>query len=156
TCKNLSLTVDGGSGGNRFVVGGTPAAGTVATLNGGSGSNTLASLSSARTDITTWSTSRPGSGGLGRGAPLAPIAHVVGGLGLDLFRFTSQGSLAGSLDGGGAPSKTGNWLDYSGLTSSGVAVNLQTGAATRVAGGAAGNVAHIQNVRGGNAGTLLT
>ena len=74
---------------------------------------------------------------------------------MDSFRLLAGGSLTGTLDGGLAPARQGNWLDYSGLTSA-VTVNLQAGAATGVAGGAAGKVAHIQNVHGGNGGNTLT
>jgi hypothetical protein len=81
--------------------------------------------------------------------------NLVGGSGVDVFTFLAGGSVTGSIDGGGAPSQQGNWLDYSGLAVR-VAVNLQTGSATAVARGASGAVVNIQNVHGGNAGNTLT
>jgi hypothetical protein len=81
--------------------------------------------------------------------------NLVGGSGVDVFKFAAPGRLTGSLDGGAAPLHKGNWLDYSGLTTA-VTVNLQTGSATAVAGGAAGKVANIQNVHGGDGGNILT
>src|SRR5205823_634475 len=56
---------------------------------------------------------------------------------------------------GGAPAYKGDWLDYSGLSVP-VSVNLQTGSATKVGGGADGRVSNIQNVHGGNGGNTLT
>jgi hypothetical protein len=80
--------------------------------------------------------------------------NLVGGLGVDNFKFLAKGSVTGSLNGGGAFPGLGDWLDYSGLTKA-VTVNLQTGSATDVAGGAAGKVTNIQNVHGGNGGNTL-
>jgi Ca2+-binding RTX toxin-like protein len=79
---------------------------------------------------------------------------LVGGAGVDVFKFIGTGS-AGLIDGGGAPAAKGNWLDYSALISA-VSVNLQTGSATRVGGGAPGQVFDIQNVHGSNGGSTLT
>jgi hypothetical protein len=110
------------------------------------------------TGDTTWGISSPGAGlGLtGRFKfAFSGFQKLVGGPGVDVFKFAGTGSVPVSLDGGGAPVNQGNWLDYSGLTVP-IAVNLQTGAASGVAGGAPGRVANIQNVHGGNAGNLLT
>jgi hypothetical protein len=261
TCNRLNLTVNGGSGGNQFVVTTTPP--TLVTLNGGSGSNTLTGPNNGN-HITSWVISGPGSGKIGKRVPFSamhdlsgagaidifqftaagsiagtlsgggnndevsyaleagPVSvnlqthaapqingglaggfraipvfvgsasaadtligpdldtawtvssagggfgsgsgfkftfskfeKLVGGSGLDVFKFGANGSLAGGLDGGGAPPRQGNWLDYSGLAAA-VSVNLQTGAASKVAGGAAGKVANIRNVHGGNGGNTLT
>jgi hypothetical protein len=81
--------------------------------------------------------------------------NLVGGSGVDVFKFAGAGRVTGSIDGGSAPLHKGDWLDYSGLTTA-VTVNLQTGSATAVAGGAAGKVANIQNVHGGDGGNALT
>jgi hypothetical protein len=83
------------------------------------------------------------------------IQNLVGGTGVDVFKFVAGGSLAGSLNGGGAPAREGDWLDYTGLTTS-TTVNLRTGSATGVAGGAAGRVTNIQDVHGGNGPNVLT
>jgi hypothetical protein len=79
--------------------------------------------------------------------------NLVGGAGVDVFNFTASGSLAGGLDGGGAPLHKGNWLAYEPIMSA--TVNLHIGGATGVAGGAAGVVTNIQNVHGGNGGNTL-
>jgi hypothetical protein len=60
-----------------------------------------------------------------------------------------------SINGGGAPAGQGDWLDYSGLSTA-VTVNLATGSATGVNGGAAGSVTNIQNVHGGSWNNTLT
>jgi hypothetical protein len=84
----------------------------------------------------------------------AGIENLLGGSDLDVFKFTAAGSIAGSIDGGGAPLYQGNWLDYSGLSVP-LTVNLTTGAAANVNGGAVGSIANIQNVRGGSGGNTL-
>jgi hypothetical protein len=94
-------------------------------------------------------------GGKAGGVAFTGFENLVGGSGVDSFRFLASGSLSGTLDGGLAPAHQGNWLDYSGLTGA-VTVNLQIGQATGVAGGAAGAVSHIQDVHGGNGGNTLT
>jgi hypothetical protein len=107
---------------------------------------------------TTWSVSSTNGGfaaGSGFKFTFSKFENLVGGSGVDVFHFVGAGNVTGSLDGGGAPAHQGNWLDYSGLTTP-VAVNLQTGSATGVAGGAAGKVTNIQNVHGGNGGNTLT
>lgn len=82
------------------------------------------------------------------------IEYLVGGKGVDVFKFSMAGTEAG-INGGGAPLNQGDWLDYSSFTMA-VTVNLATGAASNVNGGAAGSVSNIQNLHGGNAGSTLT
>jgi len=121
------------------------------------------STSSANTLIgpdadTTWNISavNGGSGIAGKFAfGFSQFQNLLGGAGADVFQFTAAGSLAGSLNGGGAPAHEGNWLDYSAIGTK-VAVNLQTGSATGVAKGAAGKVTNIQNVHGGSGPNFLT
>ncbi len=121
--------------------------------------NFQGSTSSANTLIgpnadTTWTISQANSGSWitgGREFAFGGFQNLVGGSGLDVFKFTAGGGLSGKLDGGGAPLHEGNWLDYSALTTA-VRVNLQTGKASGVAGG----VVNIQNVHGGNGGNTLT
>ncbi len=78
-------------------------------------------------------------------------ANLTGGTALDEFKFETNGSINGKIDGGAGS----NWLNYTnyGL---GVIVNLTTGSATGVAGGAAGDVANVLNVLGSNIGNTLT
>jgi ELWxxDGT repeat protein len=82
------------------------------------------------------------------------IEDLVGGSGVDQFKFLAAGTVL-SVDGGGAPAGQGDWLDYGAFTTP-VTVNLATGAATHVHGGAAGFVTNIMNVFGGNGGATLT
>jgi hypothetical protein len=140
-----SFLVNGGSGGNAFVLAALPTA-TAVTLSGGSGTNTLTGPNAD----TSWTISSAGGGKVGT-VTFSKFANLVGGNGVDVFKFTATGSLAGTLNGGGAPPHKGDWLDYSGLTTA-VTVNLQTGAATKVAGG----VSNIEDVHGGNGGNTLT
>jgi uncharacterized repeat protein (TIGR01451 family) len=103
---------------------------------------------------TTWtiSAANGGSGIAGSYAfSYSGFQNLVGGAGVDVFTFTATGKQSGSINGGGAPLHQSNWLDYSALATP-VAVNLQTGAATGVAGG----VTNIQDVHGGNGGNTLT
>jgi hypothetical protein len=82
------------------------------------------------------------------------IEHLIGGACVDTFTMSAAGSVT-SIDGGGAPVGKGDWLDYSALAIS-VIVNLATGSATNVNGGAAGAVANIQNVISGSGAATLT
>ncbi|HZU38327.1 MAG TPA: hypothetical protein VFA18_20550, partial [Gemmataceae bacterium] len=98
----------------------------------------------------TWTISSANAGKAGS-ISFSKFENLVGGSGVDVFKFSGAGSLSGSIDGGTAPLHQGNWLDYSSLTSA-VTVNLQTGVASMVAGG----VSHIQDVHGSNGGSTLT
>jgi hypothetical protein len=129
------------------------AGGGFANINRVVGSASTADTLTGPNAYTDWVISAA-NGGKAGSAVFAGFENLVGGSGVDSFRFLAKGSVSGTLDGGSAPAHQGNWLDYSGLTSA-VTVNLQTGAATGVAGGAAGQVAHIQNVHGGNGGDTL-
>jgi hypothetical protein len=137
---NTTLTVDFSGGAFSVPV----------SFVGGTGTNTLVGPDVA----SAWSVTGANAGKVGT-VSFSKVANLVGGSGVDVFKFTAAGSLSGRLDGGAAPVHQGNWLDYSGLASA-VAVNLQTGSASKVAGGAAGQVAHIQNVHGGDGGSTLT
>jgi hypothetical protein len=81
------------------------------------------------------------------------IPNLVGGTGLNTFKFSSSLGKVTSINGGS--STAGNWLDYSAFTTS-VVVNLATGSATNVNGGAAGFVSNIQNVISGSGVDTLT
>src|SRR5262249_49044939 len=64
--------------------------------------------------------------------PIRPFAftgmpHLVGGTGVDSFMFSSTSGQVLSINGGGAPTHQGDWLNYSPLSStSTVTVNLAT------------------------------
>jgi hypothetical protein len=133
---NTTLTIDFSGGAFSLPV----------TFTGGTGNNTLVGPNASET----WNLTGPNAGKFGT-VSFTGVQNLVGGTASDVFKFGAKGSLSGSLSGGGG----GDWLDYSGLTTP-VTVNLQTGAATGVAGGAAGKVANIQDVHGGNGGNTLT
>jgi hypothetical protein len=84
------------------------------------------------------------------------ISNLVGGTGVDAFKFSSTAGKVLSINGGGAPAGQGDWLDYSSLpAASTVTVNLGTSSATNVNAGAAGAVTGIQNVIGSASGTNI-
>lgn len=97
-----------------------------------------------------WTITTPNAGKVGADS-FKSFENLIGGSGVDTFKFMGTGSISGKLDGGAAPLHQGNWLDYSALSTA-VTVNLQTGAAT----GALGGVKNIQNVHGSNGGSTLT
>lgn len=103
---------------------------------------------------TVWRITSTNSGTVGT-ANFARFQKLRGGTCVDVFRFTGAGNVSGGINGGMAPLHTGNWLDYSGLTTS-VVVNLATGSATAVAGGTPSKVKNIQDVHGGDGGDTLT
>ena len=76
-----------------------------------------------------------------------PGLTINAGAGNDTFKLSNGKGVAGKIDGGGGT----NTLDYS-LYSTGVTVNLTTGAATGVGGG----IANILNVTGSPASDTIT
>jgi hypothetical protein len=93
-----------------------------------------------------WQITGPNAGSVD-GFTFAGFGHLVGGPGVDTFAMHPAGSVL-SLSGGGAPAGMGDWLSYAAFTTP-VTVNLTTGSATNVGGGAAGAVQGIPDVRGG-------
>jgi hypothetical protein len=134
-----TLTVNGGSGGNGFVISSAPTTTTV-TLNGGGGANTLTGPNAT----TTWTLTGPNAGSLSTKLLFTAMQNLVGGTGNDTFKFTGAGSISGTVSGGGG---TANKLDYSALAGP-ITVNLQTGAAPLINGGAAGGFSGIQSLAG--------
>jgi hypothetical protein len=91
-----------------------------------------------------------GNAGQAGAFSFAGFKNLQGGTASDTFKFSPAGVISGSINGGGG----GDWLDYS-LFTTGVSVNLTAGAASRVAGGAAGKLTQIQNVIGGGGNNTL-
>jgi Ca2+-binding RTX toxin-like protein len=138
-----SLQVNGGSGNDAFTIAGLPAI--PVAVNGGGGANTLVGPNAANA----WVVNAANGGTLGT-VTFASVQNLRGGSGVDTFRLLSTGSLAGSINGGGAPAGQGNWLDYS-ARPTGANVDLTNGTATSVTGG----VSNIQNVLGGQGSNVL-
>jgi hypothetical protein len=135
------LQIDGGSGGNNFVVA-LPIPTMPVTLNGGSGANTLTGP-----DATTmWTINAAGGGLLGSQVTFSAMHDLIGGSSDDTFAFESGGSLAGRLDGGAGS----NTLDYSAFVGS-ITVNLPLQSATAIGQGPS----HVQNVTGSQGNDLL-
>jgi acrosin len=141
-----TMTINAGSGNDTLTVAGT-AAGTRVTFNGGAGGNTLA----AANGTNTWSITGANAGSLNTTVTFSAVANLLGGSGVDTFKFTAAAGQVASINGGGAPAGQGDWLDYSAFPGA-VTVNLTTGSAT----GVTGTVSNIQNVFGGNFGNTLT
>lgn len=143
-----------GNGGNSAAV--NLAAGSATSTGGFTGIQKLIGSSSAGDTLTgpnatnAWSITGAGVGTVGSFS-FSAVENLVGGTGLDVFKFTSTSGNVASIDGGGAPANQGDWLDYSGLAAA-VTVNLAAGSAT----GVTGSVANVQNVHGGNGGNHLT
>jgi hypothetical protein len=116
------------------------------SVHGGGGSDTLVGPNLSNL----WTISGPNSGKVNTTVSFSGIANLVGGSGVDVFKFIGAGKLGGTIDGGGAPTGQGDWLDYSSVLYA-VAVNLAAGTATST-----GGVSNIQDVHGGNHGNTLT
>jgi hypothetical protein len=129
------------------------------TVDGGLGTDILnfSAFSSSRFIETRFSTACGGSvnlqqpgnvtGSVGVIGNFAALESVIGGQGDDTFLFLTGGSTSGGIDGG----LGNNTLDYRGFTpatSTGVTVNLITGAASQIYGGASGRVSRIRDVYG--------
>ncbi len=139
----------GGDGTDSFTLYGQQYTGS--SVDGGPGTDTIR----GRNNDNSWDLT-----GLNAGAvtdaygtcTYANVENLTGGTHSDTFHFLSAAAgIAGTLHG-----NTGtDWLDYS-LFPGAVTVNLETGSATGVAGGAAGRIRFMENVLGarGFANTL--
>jgi hypothetical protein len=137
-------TFNGLGGNNTFTVSNVLKSAPVTFAGGSGGTNTLVGSGAANT----WTINKANGGSLTTTpttgtVSFSQVQDLVGGSGVDWFKFTAAGAVM-SINGGGG----GDWLDYSAFTT-GVTVNLVTGSANGVHGGAAGGVSNIANVRGG-------
>ncbi len=126
--------------------------------------NTLIGANTANT----WDITGNNSGTVNKNFTFTNIENLTGGQGVDVFRLSASGFVAGKLNGGGVPNGAaagGDWLDYSALLTP-VTVNLTSGAATGFGVvkkngivvkniGADGRVFNIQNVHGGSGSNTL-
>lgn len=96
------------------------------TIEGGTWANTLDGPAVA----TSWNLTGANAGSLGGWVNFTGFASLAGGSAANSFDFFPGGSLSGSIAGGTGP----NLLNYARETT-GVTVNLATGAATGVAKG---------------------
>jgi hypothetical protein len=114
---------------------------------GGSGTNTLIGPNTTNT----WNITGVDAGILNAHLGFTGIRNLVGGTGVDTFKFTAATSRVASINGGGAPVWQGDWLDYTAFPSA-VTVNLAAAKAT----GVTGVVTNMQDVLGSNNGNTLT
>jgi hypothetical protein len=135
------LIINGGSGGDQFVVMAEPAA-TAVTLNGGSDTDTLTGPPSGPT-LVNYTIDGPGSGRAGANVRFTAMDNLVSGKGSSRFQFIDDGSLAGTITGNGGD----DVLDYSGIDDP-VTIKLQTLSAPRLNGGAAGGFSGIRAILG--------
>jgi hypothetical protein len=145
-----ALSLNASNGNDAFDVQALWPSPTRLTIKGGTGTNTLVGPNTSNN----WVVSGTNTGTLDQTVSFSAVQNLVGGTGVDVFKFAPAGKVA-SINGGGAPVGMGDWLDYSAFTTP-VTVNLATGAATNVNGGATGAVTNIQDVHGGNGGNTLT
>jgi len=134
-----SVDVFGGKGGDHFTVLNPPS--TPVTVHGGSGTNTLTGGNLPNV----WNITGTNAGSVGSVA-FTSVQNLVGGPGLDTFKFSDQAGVTGFIDGGAGF----NVLDYSAYTTH-VFVNLGAHTATGVGGG----VFNIEGVIGGSGGNTL-
>jgi hypothetical protein len=146
--------LNGQGGGNTLTVVSTLSTVPV-TFNGGTGPNTVVGATAAAIwNITVANggtlTTTPATGTVS----FSQVQNLVGASGSsNVFKINPTGTVQ-SINGG---SSSSNWLVYVGYSlSSTVTVNLVTGSASNVAGGATGAVSNIQNVQGGAGNNVLT
>jgi hypothetical protein len=146
TCNFIrSLTVNGGLGGDDFVDQAIPTS-LVTTFNGGSGLNSLGATEGFG-HLTGWHITGPGDGRVGTRLFFTGMHDLVGTGAFNDFEFLAGGSIAGTIAGAGGQ---GNTLGY-GNESGPVTVDVQTGAAPQINGGAAGGFRGITNFQGSTA-----
>jgi hypothetical protein len=135
-----ALVLNGGSGGNTFVLNGSSATAAL-TLDGGTGANTLVGSSAGnRWEVTGANAGLLSGAAYGTTVAFADIQNLTAGGGGDYFLFDDGAAVAASVTGGGSDT-----LDYTPYTTS-VVVDLQTGTAT----GVGGLVSGIGTVTGGS------
>jgi hypothetical protein len=128
--------------------------GTFSGISGVSGSTATTNTLTAADVWNDWSILQPNAGflmGL-TGFSFSGIEKLIGGAGVDVFHVSPTGTVL-SINGGGAPTGQGDWLDYSAFLTP-VTVNLPSGSATNVNNGAVQSVTGIQDVHGGWSGAL--
>jgi hypothetical protein len=141
TGNTKNLVVNGGSGGNTFIVQNIPAS-TSLNLNGGSGVNRLQGPDIANT----WKITGPNTGTLNSNVNFSAMQNLTGGAAADTFNFQSGSSLAGKIDGGAGI----NALDYSAYKGD-ILVDLLLHTAGLVSQG----VFNVANVTGSQGNDLL-
>ena len=100
---------------------------------------------------TTWTINAVNGGTVGT-TTFASFENLTGGTAADTFKLSGSGRVDGAVDGGAGT----NVLDYFLFGVPGVSVNLQTGSATAIGGGAAGSVANFSIVIGTSGADTLT
>ena len=133
------LLILGGNGADTFTLVSALAS---LGISGGGGTNTLVGPNINNT----WEITGPGAGTVDGGS-FTHMGIVRGGTAADTFQFRPMGSIPVLLDGGAGS----NVLDYSTDGGAAVTVNLQTGAASRIKGGAPGGFRGIQRLIGSTA-----
>ena len=117
----------GGSANDLF----TLAGGSLASVDGGAGSDTLLAADDS-VNTTLWQITGADAGSVGSQAFLH-IENLTGGVGADTFQIASLGSISGLIDGGRDDDGAVDTLDYS-AHGSAVQVDLHAETATAVAG----------------------
>jgi hypothetical protein len=149
-----SLEIYGSAANTTFDVVSIPSLYYGTALVGGRGTNTLIGPNTTNT----WNITGADAGNLNVRLGFTGIADLIGGTGVDTFRFTAAASHVASINGGGAPAGQGDWLDYTAFPSA-VTVDLRSttvnGVKPNSATGVTGTVRNIQNVFGGNFGNTL-
>jgi hypothetical protein len=129
------VEIDAGRGTNTFAVRNTTP-GVPLTVHGGGGDTLIGPDADS-----TWQVTGPDAGTLDGWVTFSSVANLTGGAENDTFQLLSGASVSGHIDGGGGF----NTLDYT-RYSSPFTVDLTTGSATGVYGGAPGGISNIQNV----------
>jgi Ca2+-binding RTX toxin-like protein len=138
---SFGITGPGGVTFNGIPISGTQVA--AWTLNGKGGIDALTGPNTA----STWTVSSTNGGKVGN-VTFVGFANLVGGAAANTFKISNGKGVTGSINGGPG---TSNVLDYSAWTT-GVTVNLATGAATGLMGG----ISHFNIVNGGSGNDVLT
>jgi hypothetical protein len=149
-----SVTITGGdNASNTLTIDYTGSSGSFQTLpvtfTGGGGTATNKLIAPNITN--TWNVTTNNAGNINGVITFSGVQNLQGGTGSDSFVLSNGVSVSGTISGGGGT----DTLDYSHYTTA-ISVNLQTGAATNLNGGAAGGFANIGTFIGGSAADTLT
>jgi hypothetical protein len=145
--QNSSVTVDGGTGGNTFLVSALPQSATVLNISGGAGTNTL--IGPNQTNTFGITASNAGNVDGTTAVNFTNIQNLTGGTGNNTFNLSNGIGITGNINGGGG-TDTLNYSQY--LAADPITVDLQTSKATNI-GGVFSNIQSL--VGGGGSNTLV-
>ncbi|MEM6602360.1 MAG: hypothetical protein AAF649_13355, partial [Verrucomicrobiota bacterium] len=125
----------------------------IETFTGGGGTDSLRGVDA----VNTFNVTSNNAGNITGGSTtsFSSFETLSGGTANDTFVFSDGVTISGTLNGRGDTGGTSDVLDYSAWTT-GVTVDLDTGTANNIFGGAAGGLSNVESLIGGSGNDVFT